>query len=160
MVRKAAKVRTATSPVGNNRGFTILELLIVLAIMAVAYAMAAPKIGAGLQTLEARAAARALVSTLREARVQAISRRIDVAVVLDMDQRDYTVGGDTKRHILPIGTELILDTAQSELLTSRSGAIRFFPDGSSTGGRITLALGTERQQISIDWLTGRAQIAH
>ena len=39
------------------------------------------------------------------------------------------------------------------------GGIDFFPDGTSTGGRITLALEGRNRRIDIEWLTGRIRVA-
>ena len=38
------------------------------------------------------------------------------------------------------------------------GAIRFFPDGSSTGGEIMLAGAAGTFFVRVDWLTGRIRI--
>ena len=54
--------------------------------------------------------------------------------------------------------ELKLFTAQSDLVSDKVGAIRFFPDGGSNGGRVTLAAGERKFDIDIDWLTGRVAI--
>ena len=60
---------------------------------------------------------------------------------------------------LPRGLELKLFTAQAEVSSESRGAIRFYPDGSSTGGRITVASGERKLLVDIDWLTGRVSIA-
>jgi hypothetical protein len=39
------------------------------------------------------------------------------------------------------------------------GIIRFFADGSSTGGVVRLVRGERRADVAIDWLTGRVAIA-
>mgnify|MGYP003296267829 CR=1 FL=1 len=62
-------------------------------------------------------------------------------------------------HILPHDIELKLFTAQSDLVSETVGAVRFFPDGGSTGGRVTLAAGERKFDVDIDWLTGRVAIA-
>jgi general secretion pathway protein H len=54
--------------------------------------------------------------------------------------------------------ELKLFTAQTEAVSERKGAIRFYPDGSSTGGRITVASGERKYLVDVDWLTGRVSI--
>jgi general secretion pathway protein H len=42
--------------------------------------------------------------------------------------------------------------------SERRGAIRFYPDGSSTGGRITVTFGRTQYLVDVDWLTGRVSI--
>jgi len=54
--------------------------------------------------------------------------------------------------------ELKLYAAQSEVSSERRGSIRFYPDGSSTGGRITVAAGERKYLVDVDWLTGRVSI--
>jgi general secretion pathway protein H len=39
------------------------------------------------------------------------------------------------------------------------GAIRFNPDGSSTGGRIVLADGNRKVAVGVEWLSGRVSVA-
>ena len=60
--------------------------------------------------------------------------------------------------MLPEGVELTLKTAQSDILDNSTGRIRFFPDGSSTGGRLTLTAGDREWIITVAWLTGKIAI--
>jgi general secretion pathway protein H len=59
---------------------------------------------------------------------------------------------------VPTGSRISLYTAQEEQLNGTTGAIRFFPDGSSTGGGVGLSSATERYDILVDWLTGGVSI--
>ncbi|PIV82132.1 type II secretion system protein GspH, partial [bacterium CG17_big_fil_post_rev_8_21_14_2_50_64_8] len=59
---------------------------------------------------------------------------------------------------LPEKIEVALFTAQSELMDAKTGAIRFYPDGSSTGGRVTLSRGERKYRVDVDWMTGRVKI--
>ena len=54
--------------------------------------------------------------------------------------------------------EIRLDTASSEVIDSRSGRIRFFPDGSSTGGRIHLQHDKGGATVNVDWSTGAVTV--
>jgi general secretion pathway protein H len=49
---------------------------------------------------------------------------------------------------------LRLVTASSEAIDERSSRIRFFPDGSSTGGRIQIQHGKEGATVNVDSSTG------
>jgi general secretion pathway protein H len=51
-----------------------------------------------------------------------------------------------------------LYTAQADLVSDAVGSVRFFPDGGSTGGRVTIAAGERKFDVDIDWLTGRVAI--
>ena len=65
------------------RGFTLFELLVVLAIMGLIAGLAVPRLAQGRPGQEAKLAASELVSSLREARSRAVSENRDVAFRLD-----------------------------------------------------------------------------
>ncbi len=54
--------------------------------------------------------------------------------------------------------DMKLFTAQSDIADEKTGAIRFYPDGGSNGGRVTLAAGERKFEVDVDWLTGRVAI--
>lgn len=141
-----------------QRGVTLLELLIVLAIMAIVAAFTIPMFGGPLSTSELRLAARELAAGLRLAQSEAVSQRRETFLVLDVAGKRFKVDNDPREHKLPDKAELKLFTAQNDLVSDAVGAIRFFPDGGSNGGRITVASGTRKFDVDIDWLTGRVAI--
>jgi len=130
----------------------------VLALMGLAYALALPVIGTGSAALELKSATRQLAAGLRKARSTAIARRQSAVLTLDVTGRLFAVSGDPKNYTLPKQVEIALLTARSEQTKASEGSIRFFSDGSSTGGRITLSVGESRQAVDVDWLTGRVSI--
>jgi general secretion pathway protein H len=142
----------------RSTGFTMMELLIVVAIMAIVAAFAMPAVGNGPSTSAMRGGARELAAGLRFARSEAVARRHDTFVAIDLEGRRFKVADDPREHQLPREAELKLFTAQSDIVNESTGAIRFFPDGGSNGGRITLASGERKFDIDIDWLTGRVTI--
>ena len=79
-------------------------------------------------------------------------------MTLDLERRSMEVDGGRRPRPLPQRLDLKLYTAQSEIVDDKRGAIRFYPDGSSTGGRVTLASGTRAFLVDVDWLTGRVTI--
>ena len=143
---------------GVARGFTLLEVLVVLVLMGLAYAMAMPMIGSGAATLELKSTTRQLAAGLRKARGNAITQRRETVLTLDVGKRRFALTGDPKEHALPARVEISLLTARSEQLEDQIGNIRFFPDGTSTGGKITLSVGETRQALNIDWLTGKVVV--
>mgnify|MGYP000847687737 CR=1 FL=1 len=68
------------------------------------------------------------------------------------------MAGEGRDVALPPKVDLKLFTAQSDLLNERQGAIRFFPDGGSNGGRVTVSSGERKFEVDVDWLTGRVAI--
>lgn len=140
------------------RGFTLLELLVVLVIAASGYALVVRFTSGGVSGAELKSAARAVAAGLRDARGTAIARQQSTALVLDLERRSMEVGEGLRARQLPARLDMKLYTAQSEIVDGKRGAIRFYPDGSSTGGRVTLASGERQFLVDVDWLTGRVSI--
>jgi general secretion pathway protein H len=138
-------------------GFTLLELLVVLVIAAIAYALILGVPMRGASAADLKSAARTLASGLRQAQMTAMATRRDALLTLDVEERAFQVQGDDTRR-LPEGIDLKLFTAQSEALSERRGAIRFYPDGSSTGGGMTVSSGERKFLVDVDWLTGRVTV--
>jgi general secretion pathway protein H len=109
-------------------------------------------------TTELRGAAREVAAGLRTARGNAITQRTESVLVLDVAARAFSVPPDARVHSLNPGIELKLYTAANDIVNENVGAIRFYPDGGSTGGRITLASGERKYDVDVDWLTGRVAI--
>lgn len=141
------------------RGLSLLELMIVLMLMALIAALAIPVMGGGVSTTALKSAAREVAAGLRMARSEAVANRREAVLTLDLAQRTFRVDRDPRIHGLPRDVELKLYTAQRDLVSETVGSVRFFPDGGSTGGRITLASGERKFDIDVDWLTGRVVIA-
>jgi general secretion pathway protein H len=136
----------------------LIELVVALAIMGFALVLIvgyrAPwSRGFGLEGTAAE-----LASELRLARSQAIADDRPVAFALDLAGHRYRVGGGLPQS-LPATLSIGLLTVDGEKRSAALGNIRFNPDGSSTGGRITLADGSRRVAIGVDWLTGRVTVA-
>jgi len=141
------------------RRFTLLEVLLVLIIAAGAYALVLRLSGGGVSGVQLKSAARAVAAGLRDARGTAIARQEPTALFVDLDKRQIEVEGRGRPRSLPGNLSLKLYTAQSEIVDEQRGAIRFYPDGSSTGGRVTLGgAGESRLLVDVDWLTGRVTI--
>ena len=142
----------------RSAGVTLIELLIVLMIIGFASAIVIPILSGGVSNSELRSAARQLASGLRMARSEAVSQRRETFLVIDLAGRRFKVDRETTEHPLPRDVELKLFTAQRDLIDDKVGSIRFFPDGGSNGGRITLAAGERKFEVDVDWLTGRVAI--
>ena len=145
---------------GNRsaEGFTLLELLIVLALMAIVARFVLPMFGGPISTSELRATARQLAAGLRLAQSEAVSQRRETFLLLDVAGKRFKVDNDPHAHKLPSKVELKLFTAQNDLVSESIGSIRFFPDSGSNGGRITVGAGDRKFDVDIDWLTGRVAI--
>ncbi len=161
MTRPCSHCRAVSprAPRTGHAGVTLLELLIVLSIMAIIAAVAVPLFGAGVSSTELKNSARQVAAGLRMARSEAVATRRDTRLMFDLEQRTFQVERDSRVHALPRDLAMKLYTAQSDVVSDRVGAIRFFPDGGSNGGRITLAAGERKYDVDVDWLTGRVAIS-
>ncbi|MFH1495984.1 MAG: GspH/FimT family pseudopilin [Pseudomonadota bacterium] len=139
-------------------GFTLIELLVVVVIMVMAYALAAPLVSTGVSSAELKASARQLAAGLRKARSEAVSRKHETVLTVDVEGRRFELSGDQRTYQLPKDIEINLFTAKSELINEKTGAIRFYPDGGSTGGRITVAVRDRKYAVDVNWLTGQVVI--
>ncbi len=137
--------------IGSQRGFTLLELVLVLVLLGLAYGLTGPLLGEGSAGTEMRAATHQIAAGLRKARSTAITQRREALLMLDMESRTFSVSGDTRVYTLPQPLNYRLYTAQSEVFAGRLGSIRFFPDGSSTGGRVTVSTaGGGSQSVDVE----------
>ena len=151
--RRAILVRSAA-----DMGFTLVELLVVLLIMSlllVAVPLAFDRILPGLQV---RSDARDLANTLREARSLAILGNREATVTVDVEERSYRLDGNAGQRHFSDGVVVTLETAASEVTGTDTGRIRFFPDGTSTGGLVSLDQQGHQYEIEVDWLYGRVRI--
>jgi general secretion pathway protein H len=143
----------------GQAGFTLIELLVVLLIMGVLIALAPAAFQRVVPGLEMKASAREVAGLLREARGQAIRDNRETAVLIDTAAKVYRLGQGGTGHELSARLDISLVTAASERLDEARGRILFFPDGTSTGGRVTLSRDDRKFDITVDWLTGLVAIS-
>ena len=130
----------------------------VLAILGLALAFVAmrgPPRSAG---LDLRGAAGEVAQTLRLARARAITGNRPVGVAFDGAANLVRLDGAAPR-ALPPGIAMAV-TATADNAAGSIAAIRFAPDGSSSGGRVELESSGRRIQVGVDWLTGRVSVAN
>ena len=139
------------------RGFTLIEILAVVALIALALAVVSVSVGGGLAGAKVKAASRDLVAALRYTRGQAIVKREAQTLSVDVENRRYKA--PNKKWVeLPKDMTMKLFTARSELEEEGVGRIRFFPDGSSTGGHIDLLRNDVTWRVEVLWLTGQVSL--
>lgn len=145
-------------PPRRSRGFTLVEIIAVVALIALAMTLVAVTVGDGLTNAKVKAASRDLVAALRYTRGQAIVKREPMALAVDVDGRRYRAPG-RKWVELPKEMEIKILTARSEMEGEGIGRIRFYPDGASTGGNIELFRGEAVWRIDVNWLTGEVALS-
>jgi general secretion pathway protein H len=141
----------------RSAGFTLIELTLVLFIVVLGFSAIAISIAGGNPSARLKSSAVDMVSALRYARGQALISRQEVAVAVDLTENNYRLSNRDRQYHIDDEIEVTMVIAQDELENDEIGHIRFYPDGSSSGGRITLDWGEFSRQIDINWLTGRVE---
>ena len=145
----------ARSP--RAQGFTLLEMLAVILLIGIAAAAVSVSVTQGLASARINAASSELAAALRATRAQAIVKGAQQN--FDVDTRTDTYLNLKRQPVaLPKGLKLSITSAKDDQPNDHTGRIRFFPDGSSTGGRITLTSGKREWHINVSWLTGEVRV--
>ncbi|MDJ0611685.1 MAG: GspH/FimT family protein [Kiloniellales bacterium] len=144
---------------GKPRGFTLVELMVVLVIVGLLLTLAPVAFQSAVPSLQVKSAAQELAAVMRATRSRAIKENREHVVQVDVESGRYRGGRADQEEVLDPDIALSLLTAESELDENGGGRIRFYPDGTSTGGRVSLTLGDTTYHVLVDWLTGRIQVA-
>lgn len=138
----------------SEAGVTLIELMVVLAVIAFAAALVLPRVSGSRERLTLEATAVQLSSGLKRARAATLRTNQEHALILDLVERrfwaDGAVGAQRLSKAITISAEPVQDSGQA--------VFRFRPDGSASGGRITLESRGKSAVISVDWLTGATNV--
>ena len=140
----------------NQRGFTLLELIVTLLVIALAVGLAVPTIGRSTEAVRVRAEVAGFSAILRHARERAIVTRTAQAVVVDpaahrVSRRVGGPDGDV-REMRVLSDRLVIEADPPPALT-----VRFDPQGGSSGGDFRLATDGVVYRVTVDGLTGRVR---
>ena len=141
-----------------TRGFTLIELLVVMTVIALMATMAVPMIQRVTPGVEMQTAAEGLRTELRLARSDAIQENRETWLMIDVDTGVYPRNLAARVQTVPPAIRLTLLTARREQIDETRGNIRFFPDGTSTGGAVRLLRDDRTYEVAVDWFDGRVSI--
>jgi general secretion pathway protein H len=145
------------APVRSARGYTLVELLVVVGLIAAALAVGAAAMRSGMPGAQLRGAARELAAQLRYTRAQAIVTGTPQVFTLDARTREWQA--PNRRHgTIPREIAVVATGAKIEQQHPDEVAIRFFPEGAATGGRIVLKRGDAAWRLDVEWLTGQVDL--
>lgn len=144
---------TAFNTGEDDSGFTLLELIVVLGILALTASLVFPRAQSANSATALESAARRLASALQLAHAESRRTNTDQSIFLDVDHSTFWSSAAPTREAIP---KTIAFTFQDDGFewAGPSRRIRFTPSGGATGGTITLANATAQARITIDWLTG------
>ena len=139
-------------------GFTLIELIVVLIIVALITVFAVPQILPAGSATALKTQAGEIATILRKTRSEAVRNNQEKWVVIDTEARRIEGDGITGVFEFPANAELILFTAAEEKVSDKRLRIRFYPDGSSSGGRISLVGKGREYHVDIEWFTGHVTV--
>jgi general secretion pathway protein H len=139
----------------SQGGFTLLELMAVLGLMALLLGLVLPGLFQTWEREKQRAALRGLATTMRTARSEAVTRGSKVRLFLNLKTGSYRLEGSGQGGTL---TGLSLEGARLvwQNPEKSQGYIAFYGDGSSSGGRLALVDAKGRRyRLEVKPITGR-----
>ena len=138
-------------------GFTLLELIVALAVLALALAVVTPAIGRGTEGLRVRSEVASFAATLRHARELAISTQRPRRVRIDGDTHRVTV-------VTPASDPQEREVSETRSLSPRlavevleAAEVVFDARGGASGGAFRLSSGAIVYRVTVDRLTGRVR---
>lgn len=138
----------------RSNGFTLIELLVVLAIISLALSMVPPLTNSMAEAAREKASVKTLTADLRWLRHQAIASGQETALIFNLRTQEYVRSADHLSRKMPKDIQLTFRSA-SPSPGQPDPMIRFFPDGTSSGGRVDLAHGTYNSRVLVSWPFGR-----
>ncbi len=142
----------------KNLGFTIVELLVVMVIAVTAISITTVAYNKLSTNAYLKSSARHVAASLRYARSYAVSRGVEARLKIDLSNRTYSYTGNNKIFKFKNNIDLDVFSAKAFGESTNISEIRFAPDGSSSGGRVTLSGPKKSYVIYVDWLTGQVGV--
>jgi general secretion pathway protein H len=105
-----------------------------------------------------KSSARHVAASLRYTRSYAVARGVESILRIDLKNRSYSFPGNSKSFTFKNNIDLNVFSASSLNKSEDVAEIRFAPDGSSSGGRVTLSSRNKKYVVYVDWLTGRVGV--
>ena len=173
------------TPYALRRGFTLIEIMVVIVVIALVSALVIPNLGGSVGGLRIESAARQLAGLMDYCYQSATSTGRVHALLFNDEARAYVVLAEPKadpalpedvgepklepvalpgfvERELKVGIRLSsVRLFETDLAQDASGGIRllFFPDGSAEFARLTLVDESENQRIIVlDGMTGAARV--
>jgi general secretion pathway protein H len=142
----------------GERGFALIEILCVLAIIGMLAAIILPAIPRSTTRAKLESYAVATAALLKSDRSAALRRQIQVATQVDAASRSIRSGATGRVIRLPndVALDAILASRCADRIAGRS--IDFFPSGMSCGGVIALSRPGMGVEVRVNWLTGGVDI--
>lgn len=152
----AAAIETAEGSTGG--GFTLLEMVCVLAIVAMLAGIALPRWFTGTSRPQLEAFAFEVATLLKSDRNDARRRHGSVNALVDA--RGRTVRSGSSARLVRVPDDVVFDALLPQTCNGRPAfsAITFFGSGMSCGGAIRLTRFGSGFEVRVNWLTGGVDV--
>jgi general secretion pathway protein H len=160
----------------RNKGFTLIEVIVVLLITSLAIALVTPSLSRFSSTVELKASVRKISAILRYCRSEAINQGKIYQIFFDSDLNEVRVQpvvsteeeGENEQkkgnmtppiYALPKGIHIKEVKVESTQYPSDFPTIEFYSNGGSNGGAITIDSEDRKgYKIEVNFLTGMVAI--
>ena len=147
-------IRTSS---GSERGFSLIELVIVLVMVGIGASLVLPSLDKGFDTLQIRHAALDLAAVARSLRTRSMQEQRPFRLVINSDEGSYKVFGG-KRMLFSEGLRVTVDGGEPV----REGVRQFifFPNGRMMSGEILVSGETQggSYAVRLDTISGKVQV--
>jgi prepilin-type N-terminal cleavage/methylation domain-containing protein len=147
----------------RDQGFTLLELMIVVLVLALVLAVSYPSLSRGSTALHLRATGRDVLNTFRYAREKAVTEQTGMRIVVDQEKQTLTLtndlGEEGRTYAMPKDVKIQGMALAGNEITTGPLIVRFLPNGSADSAEIVLKSQTGALlHIISDPITGGARI--
>ena len=151
--------RVVMLPVGkDNRGFTLLELMLVLLLLGISMVIVLPNIDKGLNERQVRVSALSLAAVARDLRSRALFDGMPQELAVNLPQNSYLVAQSREVQLAADVKFVSIDGGQT--IDREIKKFYFFPNGSSLGGTIVLTgKNSVPYIVRLEPLTGKVAVS-
>jgi type II secretion system protein H len=160
----------------KDKGFSLIEIIVVLAILGLSISLVTPSLSQFLRTVELKGAAKKVGGILRYCRSEAVNKGRTVQVLFDSNSREVRIQSNglaegkeeqekkedpipKKAYSLPDRIRIKKVDVISTQSLSDVPLIEFYPNGGSNGGSILLdSEGRNSYNIEVHFLTGMVKV--
>jgi general secretion pathway protein H len=140
-----------------QRGFSLLEMLLVVSLIAATGLLAAGVLTGGIDRLQLKSSAQEIASQLRYTRAHAIATGTPQRFAIDPAAHTWQAPSDRDGDV-PERLGITFTGAREVQARDDEGAILFFGDGASTGGRVQISFRDAAWNVDVAWLTGEVTL--
>ena len=137
----------------KKSGFTLLELIIVLALVTLILGLTSVYVAGFLPSAKASAAGREMSGMIRYARSLARLNSESRTFVIDLDNRTYGIEGLATKPFPPEARVRVIDPVSGEIFGGKYPIV-FTPAEGTSGGTIILSWGKKTIRIELDPIVG------